>query len=65
MTALPDHQQTARWLMALARALGPKERKFVGEMCRTAKPSALQQEWLGRIVHRVEQSAAKGNPHAR
>lgn len=63
MNALTDHQQTARWLMALARTLGPKERKFVGEMCRVAKPSANQQECLGRIAQRVEQKA-KGVPHA-
>lgn len=64
MNAPTDHYQTARWLLALARTLGPKERRFVGAMCRVEKPSASQQEWLSRIAARAEQKA-KGAPHVR
>ena len=58
MTA-PTHQQTARWLMAVSAVLGPRERKFVGAMCRINKPSAQQAEWLAKLARRVERCAEK------
>jgi len=53
------HQDTARWLMAVAGVLGPRERKFVGAMCRINTPSPQQAEWLAKLARRVEQCAAK------
>ncbi|WP_283418684.1 hypothetical protein [Sphingopyxis sp. Geo48] len=62
MTA--PHQQTARWLMALAATLGPKERKFLGEMCRIERPSAAQMAWIDRITSRAIDKAGKVGRHA-
>lgn len=59
-----DHKETARWLMALAGFLGPKERKFVGAMCRVDQPSPAQREWLARIAKRAVSQAGKVLNHA-
>ena len=55
----PTHQHTARWLMALANALGPRERKFVGSMCRIKHPSPKQREYLERLAQRVQRCAGR------
>lgn len=47
------HKETARYLMALAGVLGPKERKFIGVMCRLNKPSPAQLQWLARVEARA------------
>lgn len=61
MTA--PHQQTARWLMALASTIGPKERKFLGTMCRVERPSLAQIEWMDRIASRAIDKAGKVTRH--
>lgn len=55
----PTHQHTARWLMALAAALGPRERKFVGSMCRIEHPSQRQREYLEQLAQRVQRCAGR------
>ena len=59
MSASPNHQQTARWLMAISGTLGPRERKFIGAMCRINNPSPHQAAWLTKLARRVEQCARK------
>ncbi len=64
---MPDqlsHKQTARYLMALAGVLGPKERKFVGAMCRMERPSNAQLEWLARVEARAIGLASRELRHA-